>query len=174
MSGFFKGRRRKAGLGLLAMALLLTVPWVRSYSNCDSLLICDWQSKYSVASSEGCVVWLQDRAGNAHSGVTKNGWHFRFESYRLDHIRLKSRGPIARRLLESAGEIEWFVRWGEFKSGGVPLSGSLNGLVRTDFAAVPYWLLVLSLTLLSAYLLLTNPQASRLPISNQDLACESN
>ena len=123
MGEFFKGWRRKAGLGTLAMACVLAVGWMRSYTVAEDAA---W---FSIGSQQQLMVSFAGRV--------------RWESY-----------PVS-------GEAAWTVR-SYNKSGPIfsedrlVLAGSsLSGWV------IPYWSLILPLTLLSAWLILGKRPTSR-------------
>ena len=75
MGDFFQGRRRKVGLGLLAMALAFLGGWVRSHSLVDLVMFPGkifpkGNSIFSCASSDGGVecqrLWSDFDASNFH------------------------------------------------------------------------------------------------------------
>ena len=106
MGELFKGWRRKAGLVMLALAMLLMVGWMRSAVIQDLLRI----SHVDFESFNGCISWLRLDQGTFRHLV---GWR--------SHPR----------------DVAFSLR--EFDS---------------SCWRVPYWSLVLPLTLLSAWLIL--------------------
>ncbi len=123
MGEFFKGWRRKAGLGTLAMACVLAVGWMRSYTVAADAA---W---FVIGSQQQRMVSLSGRVSWKSYPVSGEGvWKVR--SY------IKS-GPI---LSEDLFFREWSI-WSAW--------------------VIPYWSLVLPLTLLSAWLILGNRPTSR-------------
>ncbi len=104
MGEFFKGWRRKAGLVTLAMALLLTVAWMRSCVTSDVIISHSQMPSTSFESCDGglcCFQWT-DTSTAAQHRTSRQTLYF-----------------------------------------------------------IPYWSLVLPLTLLSAWLLLVKPRKAK-------------
>jgi hypothetical protein len=55
MREFFRGWKRKSGVATLVMACVLTVGWIRSYSNLDMLTLATWNSFWRLTIEEGLV-----------------------------------------------------------------------------------------------------------------------
>ena len=123
MGEFFKGWRRKAGLGTLAMACVLAVGWMRSYTLAgDAAWFCIGNKQQLMVSLAGRVGW---------------------ESY-----------PVS-------GEAGWMVR--SYNKSGPMFSEERLVLACCGLSGwvIPYWSLVLPLTLLSAWLILGKLPTSR-------------
>ena len=148
MGDFFKGWRRKAGLVTLAMALLLTVAWMRSYGVRDEISIPGHQYGQSIESFGGGVCW--QRWSNS-SGP-------------LDDLSIELKSykdvPTASYPWEDL-EVEWRRDWAGFRFGAATFTWKLSNQTfsdRMELWTVPYWSLVLPLTLLSAWLILAKPR----------------
>ena len=123
MGEFFRGWRRKAGLGTLAMACVLALGWMRSYTVAGDAA---W---FGIGSQQQLMM---SRAGRVTC-----------ESY-----------PVS-------GEAVWMVR--SYNKSGPLLSEMRLDLEERNLPGwvIPYWSLVLPLTLLSAWLILGKRPTSR-------------
>lgn len=167
MKDFFHGWRRKAGVATLVTACVLTVCWMRSLRTIDRVDI-RWADDYSATESllsiEGCLGWMQgfqhdseisDRTEEllARNLVTRfPEWH----SYSIDGM-----APLSETSRLDSPLAQWC--WRRFRIGAGREESILasGGFFRgTDWVA-PYWLIVLPLTLLSAYLILWKPRKRR-------------
>lgn len=137
---YFKPPRRKLGVITLLTACVLTIGWIRSEYIKDLIsFLFPGGVKDTVYSVSGKIYWLrypEPSMGPVHGIVSyvmpAQGWEAEFHS------------PA----------IEWSWRWQEFGSGK-----HRRGWVR--FWSAPYWSIVLPLTSLSAYLLLSKPRQKR-------------
>ena len=168
MGDFFKGWRRKISLALLAVALLLTVPWMRSYVVFDELLVqppvgiddIGPRLKHIVRSEDGAISW--DRTTNSSGQAIISDTYV--TSWNCYH-----RPPPSMVGIPSSQTIafHWRRQFAGFDFGAAT-QHSLWLRSYSEFWTIPYWSLVLPLTLFSAYLLLIKPRAAKPPISNQD------
>jgi hypothetical protein len=151
---FFRGWRRKAGLVTLMMALLLGVVWLRSSLITDRITIATApQNAYSLVSDRGRFSWhglamTRRKDGSYHLAVPL-GWESLYHSSDIDWIK---------DLEDSADEqFTWRRKFGGF------IFGRTKGFFTDaySFAVLPYWSLVLPLTLLSAWLLLIMPRPAK-------------
>jgi hypothetical protein len=143
MREFFHGWRRKIGVMTLLMACVFAPVWVRSLS------VCDWFHFYNrtgglglqVISSDGCVGLAERKSAISPSYLT------RF-ALRLPRHHTTSPNSVVTR------PGEWFDwRWHALEFGyGTERRGE-HLLLK-----IPYWSIVIPLTLLSAYLLLIKPR----------------
>ena len=133
MGEFLKGWRRKVGCVTLVMALAFTMGWVRS-----------------VSVSEGAVIQFP---AWTHFLISTGG-----------HFSWMANFPASDRPVEETvdhsfvyAEIEWKwrCRWHGIDIG----EGHLMGFPLKAWV-IPYWSIVIPLTLLSAYLLLSKPHNS--------------
>ncbi len=145
MGEFFNGWRRKSGLVTLAMALLSTVAWMRSYVIRDKLEIVPHpHCLHAIVSGSGRLVWQRLVSTDMP-----------FLHYDFPFVLHSSDGPEGDDLAWYRREVEWRLEGSGFDFGAVH---SFTGNVRAQFAKVPYWSLVLPLTLLSAWLILIKPR----------------
>ena len=166
VSDFFKGWRRKAGLVTLTMACLLAVGWMRS--------ILYWD-----------MIYFSQLPGTGHDLVSERGllgWErmtFPIEedsSYPMVKWESDPNSRTGEALnfayLESTSDesFVWRRCYGGFSIGetsGVgilpPFSFDKDDLPFTPmrYVIVPYWSLVLPLTLLSAWLILVEPRKAK-------------
>ena len=143
MGDFFQGWRRKAGLVTLAIALLLTVVWMRSYLVEDYLHIRHKPSLHGVRSFDGCLAWVRVSPSQFRQRIQ---WR---------SIPISELGPGSH---WGGWKFEWRWKWCGFDCGAA--STATTG-VRGQMWAIPYWSLVLPLTLFSAWLLLIKPRPAK-------------
>ena len=146
MGEFFKGWRRKAGLVTLAMACLLAVAWMRSYVVRDVVTFTRSDRLHMIVSSHSHASWWA--MANVYSQMEWNRYSIppteRGRNSHLAHFRLME-STIASVMLQSR-----------------PPQGAIW--------TVPYWSLVLPLTLLSAWLILGKTRKYQ-PPSTSDPRC---
>lgn len=139
MGDFFKGWKRKAGLVTLAMALLVFAPWMRSARIADEFFLPGEGCIYSLRSGSGQLFWMKNwntDGSDLSVGITplRNSYLIR---------------PLPSGFIEAPSTYEWQYAWGGFDFYKRQYSTQCNvGWV------IPYWSLVLPLTLLSAWLIL--------------------
>ena len=130
MHTFFHGWRRQAGVVTLVMALALMSGWIRSLSVTDSC-----QLPVGGRWQAGCV---------SHRGRFSCGWTDLEGAMDYEWRTVPNHGPIALRIRGL---------YFDFTGGQAPNpSGKLSPHI------IPYWCVVLPLTLLSAYLILWKPR----------------
>ena len=144
MSDFFHGWRRKTGCVTLAMACVFMGLWFRSHYIEDWLVIPIRSAPTELLSRPSGI-----------AVVTVNGMppeeypaQFHWDTQPLDKLALED--PFG-----SLGTVEW--RW-DF--GGFHFSSDGQSVI-TRWYVVPYWSIVLPLTLLSAFLLLSKPRPAK-------------
>ena len=145
MGDFFKPWRRKIGVVTLVFASLVTGGWVRSLTVREVISIPLQDSEEIFFSSNHNLSWLRHSVppGGQRLLVSRKAvfpqWH------------------VLALLINDYVDIKWRWSWGGFRRGEV--------LVRTVSAGtvwmIPYWFLVVPLTLLSAYLLLVKPRVAK-------------
>lgn len=147
MKEFFHGWRRKAGLVTLVMALILAVAWMRSYFFNDEVLVPRGQSTYFLDS--------------AHARI---GWGRTTPSHPSARTELHSFNMTKMNVLDSRESCDLQVcwRWAGFRFELGTLRHQASR-IEIETWMVPYWSLVLPLTLLSAYLILWNPRKRSCP-----------
>jgi len=167
MREFFKGWRRKARLVALAMAVLLAGAWMRSYENRDQVVSQFNQTTHILESFDGCLSWkLFSPARNSIPLM-----------YQMNFAAQPEVGsPFEWRSVPasscSAGDIDIWTTFGCKTKWRWQCGGFIAGSVEYDFPStrplqrisvyfVPYWSLVLPLTLLSAWLILAKPRKAK-------------
>ena len=133
MREFFRGWRRKIGVVTLVLACVFMAGWVRSYVTEDMLSLPVKDPSLSwLTSTEGIIVWMT--------------------------ISEPNRNPEAAEVsVEQNTEDDILVATAVVNSFGGYITSAMT---ITSFWFIPYWSLVLPLTLLSAWLLLSKPHSS--------------
>jgi hypothetical protein len=161
MHTFFHGWRRKAGSVTLLLACAVYGAWIRSSTVTDSVNCYSWwKVTQSLVSSDSSLSWeRRDTTNVANHEVPfwKRGIAGRkrrapralpqLASFQSESII--AGGHLSPRL--DAPDIIWHWRWHGFGSGDWPSH-------YTTLWVIPYWSIVLPLTLLSAYLILWKPR----------------
>lgn len=143
MQEFFRGWRRRAGCFTLVMSCALTAGWVRSIAKFDFVNQVGESSTllqvYSGFGNCGCMA-LSTKDGALDFFAS------RFETYDID--------PGARIFnpFEDSDQV-----W-RFCFGGFDCGQSISVLHFKTACQIPYWSIVIPLTLLSTYLLLSKPR----------------
>lgn len=142
MGEFFKGWKRKVGVVTLVMALVFMGGWIRSRSKSDLLMVRFGESAILNFSSDQCGLGWAFGTWFGTSFPISTGWTSRPINPSRTADPLADHVPACR----------WDFAGFHFGSSG-------TNLFRIRFAAcyMSYWHIVVPLTLLSAYLLLTKP-----------------
>jgi hypothetical protein len=130
------------------MSLLVFAMWMRSYVVLDGMLIPDRQFQYDIVSMNGGVKWERCDPVPVANRLVETEW-------------ISGAVTIAHRAdYWSTLSVEW--RW---KCCGFDFGAAMDAPsnVRFEFAVVPYWSLVLLLSLLSAYLIVWKPRKRTVP-----------
>ena len=137
MSEFFRGWRRKVGCVTLVLACIAATAWVRSYVLFEKF--CYRIERFSTShqhlySTNGQIWWsrLLEEEGGLHCR-----WHYSSKSSNV--------------IICNAEDITWRWKAGEFEFGEFPDIG----IGKVTYAIIPYWSIVLPLTIISAFLLLS-------------------
>ncbi len=134
MSEFFRGWRRKVGVLALGFAVLATLGWVRSLTIHDSIEIAFESRAISIASQAGTIDWQIKQ------------WHNNFGPNETFQWNTTPTDPRIPRVL-------WLrTIQSDMIFNGKKLAWSGHG------TRIPYWMCVLPLTAVSAFLLLTKPR----------------
>ncbi len=133
-TSYFKPLRRKLGVLTLVVASVFAVGWVRTFYYTDSFLWNDQEIRFNTASDHGRL-WVS--RGPMRSS-DKPAFRLRLGQKRTSRIE----DPTA--MITT-----WRWDWGGF-----------HALRQFDFVLIlfPYWSIVIPLTLLSAWLLLSRPR----------------
>lgn len=158
MWSYFKPLRRKLGAVTLLLACVCATGWVRSSTYDDGFDQTLSQSRYGISSVRGKIRAYFARS--EHARVLKMG--HQFWSYKLDpnqktdlDVEKESSGLNLGnfRLLRSNQD------WGHY-SELVQTAGPAVPVTLFD-VQLPYWSIVMPLTALSAYLLLSKPRSPK-------------
>ena len=148
MKEFFRGWRRKVGVVTLVMACVFMAGWMRSLTFNECVMIQfrkDWSDEF--ASSDSSLIWACHRTRLA-SGLLPV-----FYSNR----RTDDDGIWKRQFVQWRWRLLGFGHGGD--DGGAKSIGNL--IIHTSpskVTVIPYWSIVIPLTALSAYLLLSKPR----------------
>ena len=154
MGVFFIGWRRQAGVVTLLMACVIMGSWVRSLVRHDLVMIPWGNDTFCVESACGVIEFARLTTRDHKSKpmwsaneITPTHWRWLNNDgipRAVDHL-----GEL------SENEIDWRWDWAGFHFGA---GHSIND--REEDYMFPYWSIVVPLTLLSAYLLLSKPNKS--------------
>jgi len=155
MREFFQGWRKRVGCATLVMALVFTAAWMRSY---------DWPSEYQIIGDPSDPrdpppsQWLSSRNG----GLSWNGCFKTPDG--IPKFAYHSENGII--VVDECVFTHWKFAGFEFKSSAATPPDTDNAADVSDWegyrmAVLPYWSIVLPLTLLSAYLLLVKPRVAK-------------
>ena len=166
MREFFRGWRRKAGLATLGMALLMMAAWMRSIVFWDGIYFSLLPGTgHDLVSERGLIGWERvtypiDEDSNYPMMKWESDPNSRTgEAFNFAYLESRSDESFV-----------WRRCYGGFSIGvtsGVgilpPFSFDKDDLPFTPirFVVVPYWSLILPLTLLSAWLLLIKPRPAK-------------
>lgn len=140
MREFFRGWRRKLGVVTLGLALLVMGWWIRSLYSTDGMTIsCEKEcTLYQLVSIDSSLAWKHSDWSANRSIPIIPLWET-VEAFKLDEVVL------------SPGTVRF--RWWGFYIVDLVFPER-----TTRWWIVPYWSIVIPLTLLSAFLLLSTPQ----------------
>ncbi|MEK6259832.1 MAG: hypothetical protein AABP62_14530 [Planctomycetota bacterium] len=160
MGKVFNGWRRKTGTITLVMALALMGGWMRSEVINDFVATDCRNATYRVGSYGGTLNLIRHSPPNAFGRFLH--WDS-FEGQKTNRHELWDQWNSW-----DGYEVEWQWNWAQFRFG----AGSLQGTKTVSFV-IPYWFIVIPLTLLSAYLLLATPRSLK-PIHSPEAPSDSN
>jgi hypothetical protein len=145
MREVFRGWKRKLGVVTLAMACGFIIGWVRSLSVMDVLQIGSGsRTMEHCVSTNGSLIWGRFRTEDPNSVIVFPIWgtsgSSTIEAF-LEHANLR-------------------CNWRSFGFGRGDLNIDSLDRSRHTFWMIPYWSIILPLTVLSAFLLLTKPRQS--------------
>lgn len=151
MREFFKGWRRKVGCVALVVACVFTSGWIRSFGTTDWLSMRgrgEARPPLKIVSSIGSFAILPMKYSSSMNWI---------RSFDLTLPHLESAGPISIEMRPA--NFTW--HWKHCGFGYATESNNSYGPVRFYWLfMVPYWSLVLPLTLLAAYLILWKPRTN--------------
>ena len=148
MSTFFHGWRRKLGCVILAVACLLTVGWVRSMIVRDFV---DLGRVFKLPMNRGLLSGIENDRG--HIAFMRTD--LRPEKLRVKQTPFEVRGNLRMNPAQAAEE------GSEELAVLVDTEVTVMRVVTSPIFTVPYWSIVIPLTLISAWLLLRRSESSR-------------
>lgn len=155
MKEFFRGWRRKVGTVTLVLACGLMAFWVRSVVKFDSVFFYCGTIRCGISSVDSRIWFLTSTPLVGESAVT---WHTQEHAGQFDPM--------------GSANVVWRRDWIGFHFGQYTrrLPGQTKaGEFEATSCTLPHWSLILPVTLLSAYLLLS-PSRKRRPTTNQPQA----
>lgn len=144
MRELFRGWRRKVGCMTLVMALVLAGIWVRSFNTFD-ILVCPARQQTTLVSGNGSIVW-------AKAWIAKDTKPFQLPKWKA----MPSKSQLF--FSDPALNINWIrCRFGS----GYEYTDAPIRQISSSYWIFPFWSIVMPLTLLSAYLLLSKPRVAK-------------
>jgi hypothetical protein len=154
MHTFFYGWRRKVGVATLVMACLFFVAWARGTSTFDRI---------GFAGSDSFLVFHFSNPTFSYPGIyayygqvtdreypPRTEWISLANQYSLEEFReMREQHAVAQASDEAATQGYWKMELWLFAVGGVNTGWEIT---------IPYWSVIIPLTLLSAYLILWTPR----------------
>ncbi len=167
MSMYFKPLRRKIGVATLMLACVLVVGWMRSFVYEDTFDFCPSRTLVSLKSRQQSICVILSTYSSHWIAISKSNPIFfsRFKRFMFGHMSAKTSSSIS--------NVDYWVGPGSesARNHHVRIIGDFiwaTGSHTTPpdehtrvLLAVPYWSVVLTLTLLSAWLLLSKPRAKK-------------
>jgi len=148
MGSYFKPWRRKTGVITLVLACVFALGWVRSLSVIDLVEFpIRMRVDGTLVSFGGDIVWAQEN----HPG--DSGW-----KPGVPEWRSFDRSSRIRPITPLDFETDWNLRFAGFQVGKHAVQGWQHP--RVFLCVAPYWSIVIPLTLLSAWLLISKPRKS--------------
>ena len=147
MGEFFRGWKRKIGVVTLVMACVFMVGWLRSLSRFEYIDITFGNVTYGVVSMHSGLDFFRTKELNPTIV-----WDFiSFDSVELF---IKTRDPENGTPWSPDFEFEWRWDWAGFHIG----EGRYKNPNRRDQdCMIPYWFIVIPLTAIAAWLILSKP-----------------
>lgn len=151
MRDFFCGWRRKIGVVTLVLACVFMAEWVRSQTIEDEIIFGSGEGKsfHSLTSSRYGIKWQKDASDGVRHWLT--GW--RCNSIESTGPHEPTRGYVDPQVIDWRWEL-YGIDLGRFHD-------QTHSTSRVSWWLVPYWSIVIPLTLLSASLLLSKPRPAK-------------
>ena len=154
MREFFRGWKRKVGCFTLLMALVFVAGWVRSLSKIDRLFyLVDAQNLHVMVSCPKGIGWVRFRALKASQIIIAPVGMLWSDSQNWGGY-----GSNLTYSLPLECDTAWCQRFG--LQMGTQFDGTPTTLQEKRFLGISYWSVTISLTLISAFLLLSKPRKS--------------
>ncbi len=146
MGDYFKPWRRKIGVMTLVLACVAMAELIRCYSKHDSFILTYGNdSSIQLLSACRCLIFVK-----THSNGSKQATHFTWETFRW----------ADNHFLTMSSQTQRAVDCKRFCLASFDSHFNNHDAFATCFA-IPYWSIVIPLTLLSAYLLLARPRVAK-------------
>ena len=156
MGGFFNGWRRKTGCVTLVMALVFTGGWVKSFTREDEIAITVFQRRQCFDSMSGLINWW---AWDDPSPCERCEWLSSTDHCNNDLTQKSSRdfGRQEKKLIAEFRFDSESISSQVYLNvdGDVELNDDESIAASLRKSIIPYWYIVLPLTAISAWLLLT-------------------
>lgn len=146
MLNYFQPLRRKVGLVTLLLACALVAGWMRSFETIDSVY-------YPEPGTGGGSSILESENGFFLWYSTEPWW-----GTERQFPALFSRSIDTSSKIMTSNEVKWSTRFFGFASGEIEPPALLRGKLNRRLWVIPYWFIILPMTLLSGYLLLSKPR----------------
>ena len=163
MREFLRGWKRKVGVCTLVMACVFVAGWVRSMSCSDSVRIrcgrfCDEQ----LSSYDGQLLW-DHQIINFRRSMSGVSWpRVSWNVYSFNALGNLDRENITFEIKSLRSGVALY-------SAKISQAGKIVSVPSNCVVFAPYWSIVIPLTLLSGWLLLSKPRASKAkPISEPE------
>jgi hypothetical protein len=156
VGSYFKPLRRKIGVVTLVMACVFAAGWVRSQGHFDVVCI-RWRAECCSIESIGGL--FEFRYLTIGDEGTLDWDYFRWDSQDF-WIPYQDGKPCDYSPFYKGHEVEWQRSWVGFNLGV-----ARYGAERYEIFTIPYWSVVIPMTLLSAWLLLSKPRKKPVAVS---------
>lgn len=163
MRDFFRGWRRKVGCVTLLIALMFMIVWGRSYFYEDHIWIAFSRERAIAVHTavDRIAISGEWQEANGRQSVTAAGATMietKFDASKcFDWVAVPTEHSAD---YDPWGVTHWYWSWGRFGYGEWD-----DGTLGFRMLVVPYWILILPLSLLSGYLILWKPHRALLPAS---------
>ena len=150
--------RRKIGVAALVMACVFMGCWMRSLQTCDVINV-PLGKEYAMTFSQVCGSFVCRAGWMGQNPWDELDWSDREVASlpEVPNLEYLSRWPLP---TGEGGDVTWYFIGCGF---GFGQSSSIDPYHRrSGYLVAPYWSIVLTLTLLSAYLLMSKPCRSTL------------
>ena len=147
MMDFFRGWKRKVGCLTLVMACVFMAGGARSELRFDTLEINGGETTLSISSLGGEFHWVRVFPPYAQRSQWYSGKLTEVYGFQVD-----GNGVREQQDFWEGADVEWRTDWAGFHFGGGVSTGG-----HAECYCIPYWSIVIPLTLFSAYLLLSKP-----------------
>lgn len=149
MREFFRGWKTKTGVLTLVLASVLMAGWVRSRSRADTVMYPVAKRTFdSLVSATGSLVWQRTHLAPQPDGLVD------VSPIGPTHL-IWSTSPLFEGVAEEDSGFHWRWRFCGLGIADTPPEQTDELGMSATFLYVPYWSIVVPLTLLSAFLLLS-------------------